>query len=246
MKKTEIIMGMPVTVDIVGNSDSHIFKKVFDYFRYVDGKFSTYKKESEISKINRGEIFEKDFSSDMKLIFQLAEQTKKETDGYFDMARNDGVVDPSGIVKGWTIFNAAEIIARENFDNFYVDAGGDVEARGLNSSGKKWGVGVRNPFNPGQIVQVLEVSNMGVATSGTYERGLHIYNPKTGLEAQEIASITVVGPNVYEADRMATAAFAMGVNGIGFIEKQKNLEGYAINNKGIATLTSGFEKYLQE
>ena len=57
--------------------------------------------------------------------------------------------------------------------------------------------------------------------------------------------MTIIGPNVYEADRFSTPAFAMGRNGIKFIEKQKGLEGYMIANDGVATYTSGFNKYVQ-
>ena len=84
-----------------------------------------------------------------------------------------------------------------------------------------------------------------MATSGTYIRGQHIYNPfERSQPITEIVSLTVIGPNVYEADRFATAAFAMGRVCIDFIEQQNGLEGYMIDQDGIATLTSGFEKYL--
>ncbi len=67
---------------------------------------------------------------------------------------------------------------------------------------------------PGEIVKVLAISDRGVATSGTYIRGQHIYNPVTGgLPDPEIVSITVIGPDIYEADCYATAAFAMGRKG---------------------------------
>lgn len=232
---------MPVTIEIIGCSDRKVFNEVFSYFREVDRRFSTYKKNSEISKINRGKLKKKDYSQDMRQIFKLAAQTKKATGGYFDIERN-GKIDPSGIVKGWAIFNAAKIIRKYGFGNFYIEAGGDIEVSGLKNK-MKWRVGIRNPFNVKQIVKILEVSNLGVATSGNYERGVHIYNPKTHRLADEIASITIIGPNILEADRFATAAFAMGEKGIEFIEQQKGPEGYMIDKIGIATYTSGFERY---
>ena len=85
-----------------------------------------------------------------------------------------------------------------------------------------------------------------MATSGSYIRGAHIYNPHAPTAAlTDILSITVVGPDVYEADRFATAAFAMGREGINFIERLQGFEGYAIDKSGVATLTSGFEHYTQ-
>jgi thiamine biosynthesis lipoprotein len=91
------------------------------------------------------------------------------------------------------------------------------------------------------------VSDQAVATSGTYIRGNHIYSPKEKDRTEfEIVSMTIIGPNIYEADRFATAAFAMGSKGIHFIETLPDLEAYMINKKGIATMTTGFEKYIEE
>lgn len=131
-----------------------------------------------------------------------------------------------------------------DFKDFFVEAGGDIQVFGKKESG--WKVGIRNPFKPSEIVKSVNLkNNEGIATSGTYERGNHIYNPKNRKqELTEIMSITVIGENVYEADRFATAAFAMGKDGINFIEKLPRFECYMIDSAGIATMTSGFEKYL--
>jgi thiamine biosynthesis lipoprotein len=242
MKQIKILMGMPVTVEVLdpGVKEATL-AEVFLYFKYVDDTFSTYKDESEIMKINRKELAEKDWSADMKTIFALSEKAKKDTDGYFDIMTPKGTYDPSGIVKGWAIWNASQILTKQGFRNFYVDAGGDVQTSGKNADGKKWRVGIKNPFNPKEIVKTVHASGEGVATSGTYIRGEHIYNPKTGLPARDIVSLTVVGPNIYEADLFATPAFAMGHDGINFIERQAGLEGYMIDKDGVATMTSGFE-----
>ena len=238
-------MGMPIAVEIADYSaGKDIFGEVFGYFEYVDGKFSTYKKESEISKINRKEISEKDWSGDMREVFALSEKTKKETNGFFDIKTPEGEYDPSGLVKGWAIRNAAKIIGEKGFRDFYVEAGGDIQTGGKNGKGEPWRVGIRNPFNKKEIVKVIAVSGEGVATSGIYERGEHIYNPKSGEAPKGNMSITVIGPDVYEADRFATAAFAMGSSGINFIESLNGFEGYMIDENGTATMTSGFSKYV--
>ena len=235
-------MGMPITVEVVDQyTKIDVFEKVFSYFEYIDNKFSTYKKDSEISLINEGKIELLKASSDMKKVLNFAEETKKETHGYFDVY-HDGRINPSGIVKGWAIYNAAKILIKHGFSNFYIEAGGDIQVFGKNKLRKSWKAGIKSPFRRKKIVKILYLTNCGIATSGNYERGMHIYNPLNKKRADEIASMTVVGPNVYEADRFATAAFAMGKKGIGFIEKQKNLEGYMINKQGQVTFTSGFEK----
>lgn len=247
MRQTKILMGMPVTVEVV---DKGVCKKdiddIFKYFQYIDNKFSTFKEGSEITQINEGKLSWESYSLDMKKIFRLSEKTKKETGGYFDIKHNRKY-DPSGLVKGWAIRNAANLLREKGFKNFYVDAGGDIEVQGKNKEGKKWEIGIRNPFNVNKIVKKVILKKGGIATSGTYERGQHIYNPKEKdslkYSESEIVSLTVIGPNIYEADRFATAAFAMGKKGIYFIQKLKGFEGYMIDRFGKATSTSGFEKY---
>jgi FAD:protein FMN transferase len=76
-------------------------------------------------------------------------------------------------------------------------------------------------------------------------RGEHIYNPHQPAEKlNSIVSLSVIGPDVLQADRFATAAFAMGESGIYFIEQRDGLEGYAVNAEGIATMTTGFGAYV--
>jgi len=244
MKQTKLIMGMPITIEVI---DAHITKsdinKIFDYFTEVDKRYSTYKANSEISQINNG-LPKKLWSSEVKKVLKLCEQTKNETQGYFNIHRN-GQIDPSGLVKGWAINNAANKLIKMGYKNFYIDAGGDLQVKGRNTMNKAWTIGIRNPFNREQIVKTVAIKNKGVATSGTYVRGFHIYNPQKNYKSvNEIASLTVIGPNIYEADRFATAAFAMGLNGIEFIESLVGYEAYMIDNKAVATMTSGFESYV--
>ena len=247
MKQTRTdIMGMPITVEIVGESvpDEH-FAAVFAYFEAVDARFSTYKNGSEITRINRGEISKPKQSPEMSEVFALAEKTKEEANGYFDIKNPDGLLDPSGIVKGWAIQKAANLLEKRGVKNFYIDAGGDIEARGVNDENQPWKIGIRNPFKPAEIVKNVQLSNAGIATSGTYIRGFHIYNPRSPETVlDEIVSISVIGPNIYEADRFATAAFAMGRQGILFIESLDGLEGYSIDAYGQATYTSNFNNYV--
>jgi FAD:protein FMN transferase len=244
MKETRLLMGMPITVEIVdADAKRDEIERVFAYFSSIDETFSTYKETSEISRINRGEVRPEGYSAEVRTILALSEETKRETNGYFDI-RRDGLYDPSGIVKGWSIQNTALMLRKRGARNFYIDAGGDIALAG-HKDGNPWRVGIRNPFNRAENVKVLALSERGIATSGTAIRGQHIYNPhdpETPL--LEIASLTVIGPNVYEADRFATAAFAMGRRGIYFIERLDGFEGYMIDVGARATMTTGFERYV--
>lgn len=243
MKQTRLIMGMTIVVVV---ADKNVLKvdlgQIFNFFMAVDRRYSTFKPDSEISQINAG-LPRRRWSLGMKQILNLCEQTKQQTNGFFDI-KKDGRIDPSGLVKGWAINKAAELLSDQGYNNFYINAGGDIQVSGCNNEGMPWRVGVRNPFNGSEQVKVISLNSHGVATSGTYERGQHIYNPKTGQAVNDLASITVVGPDIYEADRFATAAYAMGAEGLRFIENLDGLEAYAITHDKQAAMTSGFRKYV--
>jgi thiamine biosynthesis lipoprotein len=202
MKETRIIMGMHITVEIVDKKvNSAIFEEIFNYFSDIDKRFSTYKNDSEIMRINRGEVASGAYSRGMQEVFALAEKTKGETHGYFDIRKPNGTIDPSGIVKGWAIQKAAELLIRKGYSNFYIDAGGDIQSHGVNSHGKDWSIGIRSPFRIDEIVKVVHVNGKGVATSGSYLRGEHIYDPHDPTKKlSDVVSLTVVGPNVLEAE----------------------------------------------
>jgi FAD:protein FMN transferase len=241
MRETRLIMGMPVSVETPGAFKAPLMEKVFAYFNAVDKRFSLYKPDSEISAFNEGRISGVDLSPDMEEVFALADKTKAQTRGFFEICRPDGVIDPSGIVKGWAIKNAAAMIRNAGVQDFCVDAGGDIQAGGRNEDGEPWRIGIRNPFNDQEIIKAVAPGARGVATSGSYVRGAHIYNPvEPGRALNEIVSLTVIGPDVLEADRFATAAFAMGAEGIYFIEELQGFEGYVVSVQGVSTQTTGF------
>lgn len=246
LQETRLIMGMPICVAISGAAATAAdLEASFDCFVQADGRFSPFRSDSELSRLNRGELALQDFSSQMREILLLAEQTRIDSDGYFDVRRPAGTIDPCGIVKGWSIREAARTLSKRGLRNFFINAGGDIQAFGRNEKGGDWRVGIRNPFRADEIVKVLLPRGAGVATSGTYLRGAHIYNPHTpDALAGDIVSLTVIGPDILEADRFVTAAFAMGEGGIDFIQRMDGLEGYQIDSQGMARMTSGLGRYL--
>jgi thiamine biosynthesis lipoprotein len=245
MRETRILMGMPITVDIVSASATSLIGAAFAYFAAVDRRFSLFRPDSEITALNEMRLSPNAISAEMREVLLLAERTRRETRGYFQARRPGCGLDPSGIVKGWAIRNAARMIEAAGADNFLVDAGGDIQSHGTAADGEAWRIGIRNPFNTSETVKVVQPRGRGVATSGTYARGQHIYDPhRSARPITDIVSLTVIGGDVLEADRFATAAFAMGRDGIFFIEDRPGLEGYLIGADGIATQTSGFKDYV--
>ncbi len=237
-------MGMPIAIEIVDiSAKEKNIEEIFSYFREIDAQFSTYKKNSEIEKINRGKLKVRDYSTLMKRILALCEKTKKETNGYFNI-KTGKRLDPSGLVKGYSIWQAARKLKQKGYRNFYIEIAGDIQVCGLNREEKLWRVGIENPFNRNEIIKILNMTNKGIATSGTYIRGDHIYDPIGNKKAKEIAGITVIGPSIHDADRFATAAFAMGVRGIQFVESLKGFEAYMVTKDKRGHFTSGFEKFV--
>jgi thiamine biosynthesis lipoprotein len=238
-----IIMGMPVTVELAGKGAATAIDEIFAYFHGIDARYSPYIESSELSRINKGMPIAT-ASEEMQYVLELCERTRQETKGYFDI-RKGKFIDTSGLVKGWAIQNAANQLRLLGYQDFYIEAGGDVQADGHGPDGGPWSLGIRNPFDIMTIVKTLRVSNLGVATSGTYIRGEHIYDPIHKFRnPQGVKSLTVIGPNIYEADRFATAAFAMGLKGISYIESLKGFEAYVIDNNKMATFTTGLQSYV--
>ena len=162
--------------------------------------------------------------------------------GYFS-AWIGGTFDPSGLVKGWAIDRATSILTRKGGRNFFVDAGGDVQVRGLREDGSPWRVGIRHPTSRGKVARVILAQDLAVATSGTYEKGNHIYDPHTHKDATDLISFTVIGPDILQADVYATAGFAMGEDGLGFIDALRGYEAYANNRNLPASCTGGFDRH---
>jgi thiamine biosynthesis lipoprotein len=205
--------------------DESVVKAAFTRLREIDNKFSPHKKNSELSRYNRGELSEQTLSSEMKYILHACRRAEERTDGYFS-AWYAEECDPSGYVKGWAIAEAGKVIEEGGHKTYCIYVGGDILAR---SDGKKvWKIGVQDPRDKSKILNKLSILDGAVATSGNYERGKHIVNPKTGKPANKLLSITVVGPDIIMADVLATAAFAMGKKGLDFIKKQKGYKAIAI------------------
>ena len=245
IRRTWLEMGMPITV-VISDEDAtpNSIDPVACYLSEVNARFSPYLPTSEVSRLNSGEVAYDEISDEFATILAMSGRTQDESNGYFNIER-EGRIDPSGIVKGWAIQQASTLLAEQGWQNHIVEAGGDIQATGTRTDGSPWRIGIRDPGNRNENVKILAISNCGVATSGRAARGEHIWNPvEGGSPDPELLSLTVIAPSIFDADRMATAAFAMGREGLSFIATQPNLEGYAITSDGLATRTQGFDRYV--
>lgn len=205
MHRVEHMMGMPIVVEVRDDdADTRVLDDVFAWFEWVDETFSTYKADSQISRIARGELAVADAHPDVAWVLRRCDQLREETNGYFD-AHAGGTLDPSGLVKGWSVDRAAELLDAAGVRAFAVSAGGDMRVRGGG-----WTVGIQHPVERNAVAKVLEVDDLAIATSGEYARGTHVIDPHTGAPPDGLLSVTITGPDLATADAYATAAFAMG------------------------------------
>ncbi len=218
----------------------------FEHLHDVDRRFSWYRDDSEIRRLDRGELDGSAASPDVRGVLRTCEELREATGGIFDVRghRPDGSLDPSGYVKGWAIEGSAEILRAAGIRDFCLDVGGDVVAAGEPEPGRGWRVGIRHPELARGTAAVLEVRDLAVATSGGYERGAHIRDPRTGAPPVGLASITIVGSSLARADVHATIAFAMGLDGIAWAARQPGLEVLAITAGRRVRWTPGLDDLL--
>jgi len=213
-------MGMPISVDIPGCDDESVFEAAYERLKQIDNKFSIYKPDSEVSRYAAGILKDKDLSKELKFVISACKKANQETEGYFS-AWASGRFDPSGYVKGWAIAEAGKVIQKHGFDTYCIGAGGDILAHG----NQDWVIGIQDPKDKTKILNKLSISNGAVCTSGNYERGDHIINPKTHQPAKELLSVTISGPDIIQADILATAVFAAGkAEGLKLLEHYKDYQ----------------------
>jgi FAD:protein FMN transferase len=235
-------MGMPVVVDVRDEHvDDDVLERMFDSLRFADATFSTYRDDSEISRLNRGELALADAHPDVREVLDRCEALRVETDGYFDVrAAAADAIDPSGLVKGWAVDRAAAILIDAGLRNFAVNVAGDMRLRGRAVPESRWSVGIQHPLEPGSIAAVVEANDLAIATSGAYERGDHVLDPHTRRPPVGVLSVTIVGPELATADAYATAAFAMGEAGVNWSSRLRGYEAMTILADERVLSTPGF------
>jgi thiamine biosynthesis lipoprotein len=231
-------MGTVATAQICDPPDPRLLDEVFTWLHEVDRRFSPFLADSEVCQLDRGELPESGYSDEMRHVLAECGRLWKATDGYFDPYAS-GHFDPSGYVKGWAVQVASERLSAAGAGNHLIDAGGDLQTRGRPGDGLLWTVGVRHPWELDKVGWVLAGTDLAVATSGTYERGAHVFDPRSGGCPTELRSVTVVGRDLAEADAYATAAIAMGRAGLSWLAGLPGYEVAVVAEDGTAYVSAG-------
>jgi len=218
--------------------------EVEEFFFQVDRDFSTYKEDSQVSRIRRGELKIKDASEYVQQVWALCEFSRELTLGAFDPWKAEGGFDPSGLVKGWAAEVGAQMLAEAGIENVFINASGDIVLRGGKPEGGAWNIGIASPDDVEKYVKFFDVTDGCVATSGDYEKGAHIVNPHTGLIAIGARSATVIGPDGAICDALATALMVDGVDAQKWIGRAELAEYsfWTINRHDGTAWSYGFNK----
>ena len=247
----EQVMGMPVSIHLRGRgsrsaeAESRV-QAAYDELRAVDVLFSPYLWDSEVSRIDRGELRVEDAHPLVAEVVALCETASVLTGGSFDAFYLAGEAlpgrrgfDPTGLVKGWAVQRAAEHLAAGLGCDVSVNAGGDVAVR-PGADPLPWRIGIEDPADRARVLAVLPLTRGGVATSGTARRGRHLVDPASGCTVADALSVTVVGSSLLWADVLATAAFVRGpVDGLAMVEGLTGYEALVVAGDGSLTTTSG-------
>jgi len=213
MRLVEHIMGLPVSLEIPSPEPA---KLAFGWLREVDHRFSPFRPDSEVCLGTS--------SPEMTEILALCEEYERRSGGAFRARLPGRPFDPCAVVKGWAVERAARLLRDEGVREFCLNAGGDIVA-----AGRTWSIGVRHPELADQVCAVFDLRDQAIATSGSYERGEHIIDGRTGRPARGLLSLSVVADDLTTADAVSTAAFAMGEEGIKWAAAQPGCLVFAVD-----------------
>ncbi|MDQ0375827.1 FAD:protein FMN transferase [Cellulomonas humilata] len=232
MRHLELVMGIPMSVDVRGAPDERAeraaVQEAFERMHAADRRFSRFRPDSEVSRYDDdGEP-----SPDLREVLGIAARFGALSGGAFSVRRPDGSLDTDGVVKGWAAQRAADTLLAAGLTTFCLNAGGDVVVRGEPEPGRGWHVGVRDPSDPQSFRTVLEVRDGAVATSGTYERGEHVWDGRSGQPATGLRAATVVAADLTTADVLATCVLALGRDGIAWAAEHGAVAVLAVDADG--------------
>lgn len=248
------LMGMPISLALRGrHADTAAGRRAWDAvvaeLHSVDLMFSTYRSDSVVSRLDRGEMVLGACPPEIMEVLALGEEAEQQSDGAFSIRRPsaDGTVhlDPSGVVKGWAVQRASRFLATLDDTDYCLSAGGDMVCRAA-ASREPWRVGVEHPHDPQRMIAVIPVRRGAVATSGTVHRGQHLVDARTGHSAVGIASVTVIGPSLTWADIDATAAYVQGIHAVDWLRTRIGRSSLVVWADGTTCVVDGRDHELTE
>lgn len=221
-RRVEHVMGMPISLALRGRHardevGERAWQEALAELRWVDAVFSTWRADSQVSRLGRGELTVDECDEAVAEVLRLGDDARISSDGAFDvwLPDADGVrrLDPNGVVKGWAVDRAvAPLLALADTD-VCLSAGGDMVCHVADPDSEPWSIGIENPLDPSRLVATVPVHRGAVATSGSAHRGAHVVDARCGRPQEALASVTVIGAHLTSVDIDATTALALGADG---------------------------------
>ncbi len=240
-RRVEHVMGMPVSLALRGRHAGDRYAeaawaRALAVLHGADRVFSTYREDSFVRRLRRGEIDVPECPPEVAEVLALGELARVESGGAFDVRRTDRqgrrVLDPSGVVKGWAVQRAAHAFDALADTDVCLSAGGDLVCRVREPGATPWNVGIEDPHDPGRVLAVVPVRDGALATSALTHRGPHIVDARTGAVPIGVASVTVVAADLTWADIDATAAFALGEGALDWLRTRPGRHGLVVRDDG--------------
>ncbi|MEU3572973.1 FAD:protein FMN transferase, partial [Kitasatospora sp. NPDC036755] len=177
LRHAEPVMGtvFSITVRDPGPGTPVVLERITERLHRIDTVFSTYRPDSDISRLDRGDLAPDDCDPEVGTVLAACRAVAAETDGYFS-ERPGGRLDPSGWVKGWAVQQAADLLRGSGARQYCVSGGGDVQ-----TVGGPWRIGIADPRRPGLLAAVLAGHDL------------------TGSTAPSRPSVPVTGPHAPSA-----------------------------------------------
>ena len=238
------VMGMPISLALRGRHAADdegraAWADVMAALRTFDRTFSTYRADSYVSRLDRGELELADCPPEVAEVVALGAEAERDSGGAFSVWRAgpDGttVLDPNGVVKGWAAERAAAALRALDETDFCLSAGGDLVCRTLDPEAPPWRIGIEHPHDPSRLIAIVPVATGAVATSGTAHRGQHLVDARSGRPPSGVASVTVVATSLTSADIDATAAYARGEDAARWLGTRPGRTGLVIWADGSST-----------
>jgi thiamine biosynthesis lipoprotein len=240
-RRVEQVMGLPISLALRGRhtddaAADDAWQLALEVLHEADRVFSTYRADSVVSRLGRGEITTADCPAVVHEVLDLGERARVESAGAFDVRRpgpdGEPVLDPSGVVKGWAVERAARAFDGLEDTDVCLSAGGDLVCRTRVAGSTGWRIGIEDPHDPTRVLAVVPIRDGALATSGLAHRGAHIVDARTGRTPTGLASVTVVAPDLTWADIDATAAFALGDDGHAWLRGRPGRTGLVVREDG--------------
>lgn len=215
-------------------------QRACDVLHRADEVFSTWREDSPVSRLRRGELAADDAPAEVAGVIAGCTAARELSGGWFDPWAMPGGFDPTGYVKGWAAQRALAVLAAtDGISGAMVNAAGDIASFGRMPAGEPFRIGIADPAVPRRLAEIVELTG-AVATSGSYERGPHLIDPRSGAPAARAASASVTGPDLGLADALATGLAVAGADGLAFVAAITGYAGLTIDFDGTRQSTPNF------